>query len=264
MTNNGQLHEQVNQTIIDALTSKTVPWRGEHGFLRGIWSRRRYDGLNAILLLIAERRRQFNSPWWGTRAQWEALGGSIKEHPGTDIVLAKPDTVYNLSQVDGNFPILQSPMLGYAAADQIIASTKADIRFTHDRIAEYHYPESDADGDFIKLCHREHFERGPGGLTGYYHTVFHELAHWSEPRCNWWTSKDEIRELRAELAADFLTTELELPSCPYHTHRHFHHHIDPWVREMTRDPRMIFEVATAAAEAVDYVLALSGLVEGRE
>jgi antirestriction protein ArdC len=193
------------------------------------------------------------------------LGGSIKEHLRTDIVLAKPDTVYNLSQVDGNFPILQSPMLGYAAADRVIASTGADIHFTHDRIAEYHYFgwDADGDGDYIKVCHREHFERGPGGVPGYYHTVFPELAHWTELRCRWWTSRDAIRELRAEMAAGFLSTELELPACPYHAHRHFHSHIYPRAREMTRDPPMIFKVAVAAIQAVDYILSLSGMVEGR-
>jgi antirestriction protein ArdC len=195
------------------------------------------------------------------------LGGSIKEQPGTEIVLDKSElvTVYNLSQVHGNLPVLQSPMLGYAAADRIIARTKAEIRFTHDRIAEYHYPESDAhgDADYIKLCYRKHFERGPGGVPGYYHGVFHELAPWSEPRCGWWTGKDAIRELRAEIAADFLTTELELPPLPYHAHRHFHDHLDRWIREMTRDPPMIFKVAVAAIQAVDYILSLSGMVEGR-
>jgi antirestriction protein ArdC len=211
MANNRQIREQVNQTIIDALTSGTVPWRGEHGFPRNISSRRRFDGLNAILLLIAERRREFASPLWGRRAQWEALGGTIRDQAGTEVVLAKPDTVYNLSQVDGNFLVLQGPMVGYAAADRIIASTRAEIQFTHDRIAEYYYPE---DGDYIKVCHRKHFERGPGGLPGYYHMVFHELAHWSEHRCRWWTSRDAILELRAEIAVDFMTTELELPSCP--------------------------------------------------
>jgi antirestriction protein ArdC len=260
MATSRQIRELVNQTIIDALTDKTVPWRGEHGFPRSIWSQRRFDGINAVLLLIAERKQQFRSSVWGTRAQWEALGGTIKDQAGTEIVLPKGYAVYNLSQVDGNFLVLHNAMVGYATADKIIASTGADIRFTHDRIAEYHYPE---DGDYIKLCYREHFERGPGGVPGYYHTVFHELAHWTEPRCNWWTSKDEIRELRAEIAADFLMTELELPAFPYHARRHFHHHIDPWVREMTRDPRMVFKVAAAASQAVDYILSLSGVVEGR-
>jgi hypothetical protein len=73
---------------------------------------------------------------------------------------------------------------------------------------------------------------------------------------------DAIRELRAEIAADFMTTELGLPACPYDAHWHFHHHIDPSVREMTRDPRVIFKVS-AAAQAVDYILSLSGMVEGR-
>src|SRR6516165_6135769 len=101
-----QIRRQVNQTIIDALRSKTVPWRSEHGFPRNIWSRKRFGGLNAILLLIAERRRKFSSSLWGTRAQWEAVGGTIEDQAGTEIVLPKGYTVYNQSQANGNFLVL--------------------------------------------------------------------------------------------------------------------------------------------------------------
>lgn len=72
-----QLQEQVNETIIQALHAGKVPWRSDHGFPNNILSRRRFDGLPGLLLMIACERQGFTSCYWGTRQEWEALGGRI-------------------------------------------------------------------------------------------------------------------------------------------------------------------------------------------
>jgi hypothetical protein len=48
-----QLREKVNEAIITALKAGKVPWRSDHGFPREAWSRRRFDGLAGLLLMIA-------------------------------------------------------------------------------------------------------------------------------------------------------------------------------------------------------------------
>jgi antirestriction protein ArdC len=205
-----QLREQVNETIITALENEKVPWRSDNGFPRDILSRRRFSGLSAILLMTAADGHNFTSSYWGTQQEWEALDGKIGKGPGTLIVLGgffetlSPCTVYNLCQIDGNFPISrnQSSMVDYAAVDRIIANVGADIRFTDERVAEYYYPQTNKDGDYIKMCRREHFLRGQGGIGAYYHSLFHELAHHSEPRLDWYGPED-VRELRAEIGSDF-------------------------------------------------------------
>jgi len=68
-----KLREQVNETIIQALGQQMVPWRSDHGFPKNVLSRRRYGGIEPILLMLAGQRRGFTSCWWGTRQEWDTL-----------------------------------------------------------------------------------------------------------------------------------------------------------------------------------------------
>jgi hypothetical protein len=43
--------------------------------------------VEAVLLMLAGQRRGFTSCFWWTRQEWEALGGTVKEGPGTAIVV---------------------------------------------------------------------------------------------------------------------------------------------------------------------------------
>jgi antirestriction protein ArdC len=275
MTSTGQLRQRVNETVIQALGQGGVPWRSDHGFPRNVWSRRRYGGVEAILLMLASQRQAFTSCFWATRQEWEALGGDVEDGPGTEIVVRSlfgclyPSTVYNLCQISGDFPVSRSyrPTVDYALVDRVIANTRAAVRFTDEWVAEYHYPgtDPDGDGDYIRMCRKEHFERGPGGVSAFYLALFHELAgHWTEggARCGWWGTS-EVCELRAEVVSDFLTTELAIPGCPYPCRRNVHNHLDAWVNEMRQNPRAVFKVAASAARAVDYVLGFTARVEPR-
>jgi antirestriction protein ArdC len=276
MTTTRQLRHQVNEAVIQALEQGVVPWRSDHGFPRNAFSRRRYGGIEAVSLMLACQRQGFTSGFWATRDEWEALGGKVEGGPGTQVVVRtgrlfeslRPLTVYNLCQVAGDFPVSRKerPAVDYALADRIVAGTRADIRFTDKRVAEYHFPgtDPDGDGDYIKLCRKEQFERGLGGVNGFYLALFHELAHWTEPgaRVGFWGTT-AVNELRAEMASDFLTTELAIPGCPYACRSNVHKYRDAWVKEMRCSPRTIFKVAASAAQAVDYVLGFTAGVEPR-
>jgi antirestriction protein ArdC len=209
-------------------------------------------------LMLACQRQGFTSGFWGTRADWELLDGKIKDGPGTQVVGSggqQLDTVWNLGQIGGDFPVSfnQRPPVDYALVDRIITGTKGAIRFTDEPLAEYHYPQPGGGGDFILIWRKEHFERGPGGVPFFYNVLFHELAHFSEVRLGWY-GPPEVKELRSEIAADFLTTELAIPSYPYQLRKNVHQHLGVWVKRMRDDPELIFKVARTAAEAVDYIL----------
>jgi len=268
-----QLREQVNATIIQALEKQMVPWRSDHGFPKNVLSRRRFGGIEAVSLMLAGQRQGFTSCWWGTRQEWELLGGRVKEGPATEIVVPNstldelhPLTLYNLCQVDGDFPVSrrQRPTVNYALVERVIANTRADIRFTDEKIAEYHFPgiDPDGDGDYVRICRREHFERGPGGWPSFYHTLSHELSHFSEVRLDWHGPQD-VQELRAEMASDFFATEFLIPNYPYQCRRNLHHYLAVWTNEMRREPRTIFKVARDAAQAVDFILGFTFAVEPR-
>jgi hypothetical protein len=124
MTSTGQLRQQVNETIIQALEQGKVPWRSDHGFPKNVLSRRRYGGIEAICLMMAG----CPSPYWGTRSEWEALGGKVKDGPGTQIVVRRgalfeslrPLTIYNLCQVSGDFPVSRNkhPTVDYGLVER--------------------------------------------------------------------------------------------------------------------------------------------------
>jgi antirestriction protein ArdC len=230
MTTAGHVRKRVNETIISALKAGKVLGRSDYGFPRDILNRRRFGGIESILLMLDG----FRSPYWGTLPEWELLGGKVKHCPGSQTL--NNATLFNLDQISGDFPVSRHERrtVDYAWVEKVIAKTGADIRFTHDRIAEYHVKE-----DFILMCHKEHFVRGQGGIGAYYHTLFHELAHWSEGPLDWYAEVDkrgklqvDELEFRAEIVADFLTTELYVPSQPYFTRCNIHKHLDIWIGKM--------------------------------
>lgn len=172
-------------------------------------SRRRYTGINPLLLEIAAHRHGLQSKWWGTFRQWSDLGGQVKRRPadvppgqwGTNIVFCRPVskkttgdsgeetedkffvlrtyTVFNLDQVEGPFDRLRVGSTPFPVheserrhehADAVIAATGADIRHGGDRAF---YSLTD---DYIQLPHRRLFERP----EAYYQTAGHELCHWTE------------------------------------------------------------------------------------
>jgi antirestriction protein ArdC len=169
-----QLRRQVNEAIIQALEQGSVPWRSDHGFPRNVFSRRRYGGVEAVLLMLAGQRRGFASCIWGTRQEWEALDGTIKEGPGTDIVVGGESlhtlAVYNLCQICGDFPVSRTerPTVDYALVERVVANTEADIRYSDQMVAEYHVPKPGKDSDYIVIARKQHFERSPGGAPRFY------------------------------------------------------------------------------------------------
>jgi antirestriction protein ArdC len=75
MTNARQLRQRVNEAIIQALERGGVPWRSDHGFPRNVLSRRRYGGVEAVLLMRAGQRQGFTSCFWAVCGH--ELGGIL-------------------------------------------------------------------------------------------------------------------------------------------------------------------------------------------
>jgi antirestriction protein ArdC len=141
----------------------------------------------------------------------------------------------------------------YEAADKVIESTGAHIRFGGNR-AFYNRL-----GDYIQVPLREQFT-----AAEYYETVLHELCHWTEPRLNW-NRKEEgyaMGELIAEMGSCFLATELDIPNAqtlPNHVS-----YLEHWLRAMANDHRFIFQASSQASTAADYILSFSRVEEPEE
>lgn len=270
--------KEVNETIIKALREFQVPWHG-NSFPRNIVSKLRYDGINPLLLNIAAKRHGWNAAYWGTYDQWLTFGCHAKPRPThlkirewcQEIVLYKPQfggkmeqelnrwTVFNLDQIANKFDGLRQPQkpVEFSTVDKIIEATKAKIISKPGLEAAYYYAE-----DYIVYPFKEQFVNGPGGLPAYYNSLFHELIHWVEPRLKF-DAGAVGNELRAEIGADYLCTELGVPYLDIDKRVNHKKHIDRWVKMMREDPDLIFRITAEASKSVDFILAFSQEVEPR-
>lgn len=294
MATQQQIRQRITDQFIEALQAGGIPpwrrgWTCQGGGLpANLVSKRRYSGVNILLLQMAAVRHGFTSRHWATFNQIKALGGTVKRRPdgvpprrwGTTVVFFKPVkkteidpdtgrevevgfpilrtyTVFNLDQAEGEkldrFRAAPEPTLGhftdFEPAEEAITATGADIRHGGDR-AYYHRPIEDDDGDYIRLPHKTQFE----AEKEYYASALHELAHWSEVRVGW-TGSYALGELRAEIAASFLLTELGVPQSDDLTNHHAY--VAEWLKALRNDPRFLFTASTAASKAADYILSFS-------
>lgn len=295
MATQTEIRQAITDQIIQALQSGGIPpWRRpwvrheNSGLPSNVISKRRYSGINPILLQMASVRHDFTSKFWGTFRQWHDLGGKVKKRPddvkpgqwGTNICFFKPIskteknqdtgeeeevkfgllrtyTVFNADQVEGDhidkFRVGEvtpaTEFVDYEPAEEAIMATGANICFGGDH-AFYVRPTPSGDGDYIQLPPKSHFmER-----KEFYATALHELAHWSEVRTNWTGSYAE-GELRAEISACYMLTELGVPQSDDMTNHHAY--LDNWLKALRSDARFIFSCATAATKAADFVLGFS-------
>jgi len=286
------IRERVTTQIIKALENGVIPWQKpwntaiNTGLPTNAASKRRYSGVNPLLLELSALERGFQSKFWGTYNQWQSLGGQVMRRPGnvppgqwgTKIIFFKPITtvkkdangkekektfpllreftVFNADQVEGvkqfgaQAPVEQQTP-DFVPAEQVIEATGADIRHVAGDKAAYHRPPH----DYITMPMKAQFEQGLGGLAAYYDTALHELAHWSESRLNW-TGSYALGELRAEMSAAYLSAAIGIPSSA-ELHTNHAAYLANWIGAMKEDHRVIFRIASAASAAADFILAFS-------
>lgn len=296
-----ELRQRITAQIVEALKNGKLPpwrkpWSGSKacGLPQNIESRRRYTGVNPLLLQIAAERHGLRSNLWGTIHQWNKIGGRVKARPaevpsgqwGATIVFFKPMTktsidpdtgdeeestfgflrtyhVFNLDQVEGSsldkYRLPKEPttshVVDYMPAERAIAATGADIRFGGDRAAY------SLQHDYILCPPKGSFT----DTTEYYLTLLHELVHWTERRLDWHRKSEgnsyALAELVAEIGASFLAQELGIPHAENMTNSLAY--LDHWLQCMANDPRFIFVASTQASKAADYILNFSRTDHGK-
>jgi antirestriction protein ArdC len=300
MSSQSEIRQRVTTQIIEALQRGVAPWRKpwlaaeNAGFPSNVASKKRYSGINPLLLQLAARERGFRSQWWATYQQWQNLGGQVVKRPnhvppgqwGTKIVFFKPVTtmkrtkegekevtfpllreytVFNADQVEGADQYRVRPpndtgSIDFEPAERMIQATGADIRHVYGNEAIYYRPPADC----IKMPLKHQFETGPGGLEGYYDTLCHEVIHWSEVRLGW-TGSYDLGELRAEMGAAYLTAAIGVRTLsdvnPNANHAKY---LASWIKAMNEDHRVIFRIASAASKAADFILGFSRKPEVEE
>ena len=260
-------------------------------------SRKPYQGVNPLLIELHALHLGLMSRWWATFNQWHSLGCRIRKrradvepgHWGCRVVFWKPltktvvdeqgneedeklfclrtFTVFNAGQVEGDrageFQVHEEAgqpdvQPDFQPAEELIAATKADIRFGGDR-AYYRRPTpvgsfpNHREGDFICIPPKATFD--PPGA--FYETELHELAHWAECRTGWDSDKQgyALSELAAEIACCYVAAELGIPQGEgLGNHAAY---LRSWLEALKNDRNYIFKAAKQASKVTDFLLAFA-------
>jgi antirestriction protein ArdC len=280
------LYLDVTDRIIRELEQGRVPWvqpwvgaSCSLGLPRNAVTGRTYSGINVLILWDAVIVRGFATQQWLTFRQALAAGGNVRKgERGTTICYAdrfiprderqraaetgeepaaipflKRFTVFNVDQCEclPETAVNAQPALHEAeivpAAESVIAATEADIRIGGGE-AFYHRTE-----DYIRVPPQGAFF----DPINYYRTVFHELGHWTghgsrlaRDLANRHGSEGYAREeLVAEMASAFLCASQSITPTVRHAD-----YVGAWLTVLRGDARAIFQAASMASKAVDFVL----------
>ncbi len=287
-TKTNNLYQKITNQLIEAMELATdfeMPWHTSSGIPSNASTGNHYNGINIILLWCRAKEQGFNSSKWCTYKQWQSLGAQVqKGQKGSQIIIYKPlkqeedeqplddddnnksrvyvesATVFNASQVvdyvvpEDIFKLETDKTERLVAAEQLIQSTQADIRYGGD--SAFYSPKE----DYIAIPNRELFT-GTSTSTpteAYYSTVFHELCHWTgnEKRCNrdmsarFGSNLYAMEELVAEIGAALLCADKGVSPTPRQDHASY---LANWLKVIKEDEKAIFWAASRATEAVNYL-----------
>lgn len=285
------LYTEVTAKIVKELEAGRFPWaqpwaaRGEAatiaaGLPKNASTGRAYSGINILLLWGAAIENGFSGQTWLTFRQAKALGGSVmKGERGSMVVYAdkfipkdeqarvekeggdaafvpflKRYTVFNAAQCEGLPPELTASVKplpecdAIPRAENLIYATGADFRIGGDRA--FYVPSQ----DFIRVPPQPAFFE----QINYYRTCFHELGHWTghasrlgrEFKGRYGSHAYAREELVAEMASAFVCASLSITPTVRHAD-----YLGAWLEVLKEDNRAIFNAASLASKAADFILA---------
>lgn len=263
------------------------PWSSDH--LAGLvmfplrWNDIAYSGINTIMLWATAAEQGYASPYWMTYKQAIEMKAHVRKgEKGTLVVYAdkftkeekkadgttetqqipflKQYVVFNASQIEGlsdDFYKTIKPLPSMNKSERIEAiekffiQTKASVR-TGTKAA---YISGD---DRIEMPPFECFE----DAVSYYATFAHEMIHWTRHpsrlarefnQKRWGDEGYAKEELVAELGACFLGATLGFEPVTREEHAAY---IQSWLKVLKDDKRLIFQAASYAQKAVEYLMQL--------
>jgi antirestriction protein ArdC len=278
------LYQEVTDKLIAAIEAGTAPWQrpweqvASAGLPMNGSTDRHYNGVNALLLMIAAQSEGYSDHRWFTFRQLSAMGAKVKkgskstpvyffkmldakgvevvegtERDGTQprqIPFLTEYRVFNADQTEGVQPLLQperrwTPL---DAVQQLLDRLRPDIRYGGDR-AFYAVGQG---RDFIQMPPESAFP----SAEAFAGTLAHELGHWTgaEHRLNrkfgvWGTDAYAAEELRAEICSACLCAELGIAT-PMDNHAAY---VGSWVKRLREDKFEIFRAAKDARKMLDLL-----------
>lgn len=290
------LYAEITSKIIADLEKGRVPWVQPWGnggtaspldLPSNAVTRRRYSGINVLILWAAVIEGGFVSQSWLTFRQAKELGAQVRRgERGTTVVYAsrfipggkdqpakvegggirgipflKRFTLFNADQCDGLPEHLVVPIVLPARelilpqADRLIEATDVDFRIGS--VRAYYDPAN----DYVRVPPPQaYFD-----VINWHRTAFHELTHATghSSRLNrdqtgsFGSKKYAHEELIAEIGAAFVCAALGIVPTVRHAD-----YIGTWLELLRDDDRAIVRAASAASKAADYILAFQDTQDG--
>lgn len=275
------LYSKVTDSIIKQLEAGVIPWTKPWAIERkpgiayvptNVATGRPYSGMNVLLLWAEATERGFHSHSWMTFKQANDIGAHIRkgEHGSTVIFtkwtekqdetsgemkkrsLLKTYTVFHLDQLEKLPPAYQvvseppPEMEVYDGALKLIRHCGIEMQYSGTKAA--YYPQRDQ----VILPPYSSFESG----DEFYGVAFHEMAHATghKDRLNrnlstrFGSNAYAFEELVAELSSAFLCAHTGVPA----RHRSAAY-VENWLKVMKDDKRAIFQAASYASQAADWL-----------
>jgi len=238
-----------------------------------------YQGINVLILWGAAIDAGYASPFWMTYRQARSVGAQVRKgERATQIVFAKTATktetdesgdetqvplhvrrvyaVFNADQIDG-LPDKYVPAIPDVNPDERDVRCEAwfdslgiDIRYGGERA--FYAPGPDR----IQMPPFPTFE----SAQAFFSTLAHESVHSTGHRDRLdrgfgahGTTRYAREELVAELGSAFLCADLGIASSPRADHASY---IGSWLKLLEDEPRAVFDAATQAQQAVEFLHAL--------
>jgi antirestriction protein ArdC len=287
MTDKKNAYEIVAENIIKQLENGVAPWRKEWLSLGyrplSLSSRKKYNGVNFMLLTMEAMDKGYESPWWGTYKQIEAMGGKVmKGEKGTPVVLWKRFETKDSTTETPKFAAIMRYFTVFSAQqaewegeapkyEKAEARTDVEIVESAQALMDNYFAKEGApslnfgggrafyspSADGITLPEQNTFFND----AAFYSTAFHEMGHSTGHKTR--LNRDGVveghyfgselyseEELVAEFTAAFLSGQTGvLPA----TLENSAAYIKSWHRRLKEDPKMLVKAIGRAQKAANYI-----------
>lgn len=273
------LYSKVTDSIIKQLEAGVIPWTQPWKVAKSgiayvptnVATGRPYSGINTLLLWAEASEKNYGSHSWMTFKQANELGAHVRkgEH-GTTVVftkwtekeedgelkkksLLKTYTVFHIEQLEKlpekYMPVAES-LPDNAVHDEalrLIRECGVEVKYTGTKAA--YYPNRDE----VVLPPFSSFE-SEGEFWG---TAFHELIHATGHKnrldrklsTRFGSEAYAFEELIAEIGSAFLCA-----SCGIEARHRSASYVESWLKVFKQDKRAIFNAASYASQASNYIL----------
>lgn len=281
------VYEIITGKVIEQLEKGIIPWRKPWAvkgqFPMNLVSKRRYSGINVLLLAM---QREFSSPYWLTYKQAQELGGNVRKGEKSSLVtffkeleftedrqgnpldevkhvgMLRYYNVFNVGQCDGiESPSAEAPKHTFTAIEnaETIHNTyfaaKSSPTLKLQAKGAFYRPLEDT----IYLPDKSTFSQSPD----FYATLFHEMIHSTGHKDRlarkgvtegtFAAFGDEVysqEELVAEMGSAFLCGESGIESTLDNSASYLCH----WIKALKADQRMLVFAASQAQKASDFIM----------